>query len=107
MSDKLEKMFFKTFGIEPELIDSCNKPRHKCLKRFQYGCEKCACALRKNPQITDRILLELICITTDEEPNIEWLKNSILQEIIHRYKTDNFYNTDKVKHQVQVLFKEG
>ena len=111
MTDELTKTFFDTFGIEPRLVESCTKPRHKCSERFVKDCSECPRAWRKYPQITDRILLELICILASNPirilfesmlsgiKEVELLKNSILLTCIT--------NKDIIKHQVQALFEEG
>lgn len=71
MTNELEKQFFDTFGIEPKLVESCTKPHHKCSERFVKDCSECPRAWRKYPQITDRILLELIkLLIIDEGVNI-------------------------------------
>ena len=59
MIDKLTKTFFDTFGIEPD-ITSCY---HRC--KEDVNCKECNEAKVIYPQITDRILLELICILND------------------------------------------
>lgn len=54
MTNELEKTFFNTFGIEPD-ITSCY---HHCKK--DLNCKKCNEAKIIYPQITDSILLELM-----------------------------------------------
>ena len=104
MTNELEKQFFDTFGIEQKYEDGTCDMDDKC--RYT-DCNTCQRINKFNyPQITDRILLGLICINTDEEPNIEWLKKCVLQNLIHRYEKDLFCNTELAKHQVQALFEE-
>lgn len=87
MSNKLEKQFFDTFGIEP-LIK--NIPCSEC----EFNLEECGCFYCNRevyPQITDHILLELICILgntnyfliTDEglPIDIDGLKKSVLHSL--------------------------
>lgn len=56
MTNEIEKTFFDTFGIEPD-ITSCY---HRCKK--DLNCKECNDAKVIYPQITDHILLELIRI---------------------------------------------
>lgn len=122
MTDKLTKTFFETFGIEPRYEDACTvEDKYWNNEEFanEYGtfdqymnCKcgdqencttECSCAYQKEiyPEITDRILLELICIigsiyicTQDKED----LKRHILVQCMN-------YSRD-IKHQVRTLFKE-
>lgn len=87
--NEIEKQFFETFGVEPVPIYS--KLWHI---RDKY------------PQITDHILLELICIAhtspviTFTSRNIWDLKEEVLLVLC------NWVNHRDIKHQVQALFKE-
>ena len=57
MTNKLEKQFFDTFGIEPKLdCKRCGAMNFAIGQCAEVDCEK------TYPPITDRILLELICI---------------------------------------------
>lgn len=130
----IEEEFFKTFGIEPKTKYYCPKCK-SVLEDWWYGgkypsyeCSNQLCdyetyELRgdfKNlykedvyPPITDRILLELICILnrnglygySDWGGNypigetVEELKNSILNDCITHQKTYNLYK------QVRSLFE--
>ena len=97
MTNELEKQFFDTFGIEP---------KYKCTKDgncYFQECSKCGWYTRTYPQITDRILLELICIANKyyidlEGTDIETMKNSLLENFI-------FFKRD-VKEDVHTLFEE-
>ena len=116
MTNELEKQFFDTFGIEPikkqesELVAISENIRS--LKRVEKP-------FYEYPQITDRMLLELICIKNKElisivqvrGNNLEELKSYILQTWAHWYtyysslpvhkeKADNF------KRRVRALFEE-
>ena len=107
MTNELEKQFFDTFGIEPKL---------KCIKPSDERCNECGCCELKYPQITDRILLELICICCKAFNllnielsvvfafNIDEIKQSILTRLIW---LDEVYHNKDIKHQVRTLFEEG
>ena len=114
MTTELEKTFFDTFGI-PRLCSS-----QVC--EHWGDCEACliypAFAL-DYPQITDRILLELICILTEwrqycasdyiiKAINIDILKNDILKDCLYMLNWYEFKKCGKdIKHQVRTLFEEG
>ena len=106
MTTNLEKQFFDTFGIEP--IIYCSKPILDCGARKSVTCAK-DCEYYSGvlyPQITDRILLELYCITMqiyDELAmyrvyTIEGVKEKTLKLLIKAQ--DDAYS------KVQALFKE-
>ena len=95
MATEIEKTFFDTFGIESKTII---EPRYSI--NTEYYEEK----VEKYPQITDRILLKLICIANEayidlEGTDIETMKNSLLENFI-------FFRRD-VYDQVRTLFEEG
>lgn len=85
----IEEEFFKYFDIKPKELEYPDN--------FEYY-----------PEITDRILLELICIIIRDKANyrlhlstiknVKDLKNEILNQCIK--------NRALIKHQVQPLFKE-
>ena len=92
MTSKLEKQFFDTFGVEPI--------------RYKRNVDNNAMLMNKvYPQITDRILLELICILNTRPvyasnahgTNVYDLKNYVLKRCI--------YEVDNIKHQVHTLFR--
>ena len=103
MTNKLEKRFFDTFGIEKRIeFEPC------------YALDSSNTYLpspKRYPQINDRIVLELICIlnentTLDETyyqgaSTVKELKKSVLKDLI---KTKDKFDTI---HQVQALFEEG
>lgn len=99
---EIEKQFFDTFGIEPE-YKIC--PFHHCIYKKEYDCDNCDDREWHYPQITDRILLELICIAytspviTFTSRNIEALKEEVLLVLC------NWVNHEDIKQQVQALFK--
>ena len=111
MTTDIERQFFDTFGI-PQLC--CKEYITNCLK---YGeCEECKnydSTFSTYPQITDRILLELICIAQSRFDlnfrnlcfdKIENLKYAVLDQIL---EYENRKYNHSIKHQVQTLFKEG
>ena len=78
MINELEKTFFDTFGIEPKTII---EPRYSL--NTEYYEEK----VEKYPQITDRILLELICLNNiylweTHASTVNELKNILLNKYI-------------------------
>ena len=121
MTNELEKQFFDTFGIEPinyikdfptrEKAAAFGRkitgiPKHSKGK-FEIGSYTNNIDIfqvhwKEYPQITDRILLELICILDaycySSGKNIQYLKESVLEWCI-KYKED-------IKHQVRTLFEE-
>ena len=108
MTNELEKKFFDTFGIEPKNI-STGECKYKITPEFcEINCLDCKNTIKEAtyPQISDRILLELICINEDEQPNIEWLKQCILENLIHRFEKNLFCNNEQAVKQVHTLFKE-
>ena len=87
MTNKTEKQFFDTFGIEERELDYPDN--------FTYY-----------PEITDHILLELICIAhtspviTFVSRDVKSLKEEILMVLC------NWVNNRSIKQQVQALFEE-
>lgn len=105
MTNELEKKFFDTFGIKQREYTQCRslgcrKPYTDCVNCQYHEVYKI-----DYPQITDRILLELICKLSGVccpqfafERGVEELKWNILKRCIH-------YNKE-LKHQVRRLFEE-
>ena len=96
MTTEIEKQFFDTFGIEPK------EQEVFVLKRM---------VVKEYPEITDHILLELICTLTrwhldEHEPyeimsiNMEQLKSQILSDSLGIAKCV------KTKQRVRTLFEE-
>ena len=93
MTTDLERTFFDTFGIDPI---GCND-NENCTGTLDCRTQ---CPNAEYPQITDRILLELICILNPfcypSGQNIQHLKESVLDWCI-TFKDD-------IEQQVQALF---
>ena len=87
MTNKTEKQFFDTFGIEERELGYPDN--------FTYY-----------PEITDHILLELICIAhtspviTFVSRDVKNLKEEVLMVLC------NWVNNRNIKHQVRTLFEE-
>ena len=87
MTNEMEKQFFDTFGIEERELDYPDN--------FTYY-----------PEITDHILLELICIAhtspviTFVSRDVKSLKEEVLMVLC------NWVNNKSIKHQVRTLFEE-
>ena len=87
MTNKTEKQFFDTFGIEERELDYPDN--------FTYY-----------PEITDHILLELICIAhtspviTFVSRDVKSLKEEVLMVLC------NWVNNRNIKQQVQALSEE-
>ena len=119
MTNKLEKTFFDTFGIEPKYKTCVFK---YCKNKKEYDCENCNDREWHYPQISDNILLELIVIIMLHEDlygfprNIKDLKENVLKQLIQIYQSfsvsisyDGEYQqtAEQIKHQVHTLFEEG
>ena len=99
MTIELEKEFFDTFRIEPIPIKSYGYWLIKGSIAENDKGEKVA-----YPEITDRILLKLICkayclMFSIQGSSIELLKENILKEFI-------YWQKDVDKSEIQQLFKE-
>jgi hypothetical protein len=96
MTNELEKQFFDTFGIEPITQAVWNSTETKW-KNFE--------SWEEYPQITDRILLELILIYSQISnlpicyDTVESFKEGVLECFIE--------DSEDFKHQVRTLFEEG
>lgn len=103
---EIEKQFFETFGIKPD-ITSCY---HRCKK--DLNCRECNEAKVIYPQITDRILLELICLNNiylweTHTSTVNELKNVLLNKYIEyvNLMADENEKQEYIN-QVQSLFEE-
>ena len=121
MTNELEKQFFDTFGVESQ--ETRTKECERCAYyevAYDAPCyvcmaSKCPYVIRKQPQITDRILLELICILNNYGKSDTWavsvenLKDCILMNCIKVIKEKDLKEMplNKFKHQIHTLFKEG
>lgn len=128
MITDLEKQFFDTFGIEPKYRYVCNirdtiVPEDEfvlncfkaevigfCTDKKYYNSCKVKNVYKEYPQITDRILLEMICINNRNTRciqelivprNLKLLKKSTLKRLIENSKV-----SFQLKQQVQALFEE-
>ena len=108
MIEEIEKTFFDTFGIEP---------RHKCkdgaLEPCNEQCNECGYYELRYPQITDRILLELICILTKrfDYADQNWLTKcndtkELKVSVLRLLLLCSTSIIEKYKHQVHTLFEE-
>ena len=107
MTTDIERQFFDTFGIEPKIIDIAIGRgfyiEHNRVDKYQ--------------QITDHILLELICIANQREnypisTNIKNIQARTLRILLRTEKLyKKYYGSDgrykKLVKQVRTLFKEG
>ena len=121
MTSQLQKQFFDTFGIEPKCVK-------RTLKLAMHGYDENdlpedlrqfissqAQVYHVYPEITDRILLELICLLNNHGKNDTWaisvenLKDCILMNCIKVIKEKDLkeMSLNNFKHQVRTLFKEG
>ena len=95
---EVEKQFFEIFEIERKPVYSGSRLYNPVLIGYEY------------PQISDSILLELICLTgntgyflinNEGDPiDVEGLKNSVLHSLTIYSK----FHKD-LKHKVQTIFK--
>ena len=119
MTNELEKTFFYTFGIEPICVKRTLKramPEYnendlpKELRRFISSQAR---VYRVYPQITDRILLELIflqplSIEFKYPRNIEEFKNTLLEYYIEKLSLFAEPSEAEIfKQQVRTLFEES
>ena len=115
MTDKLTKTFFDTFGIEPkELVSrtmNCACGCHDCDNCDKYKNNYS----KKYPQITDTILLKLICLWNNHclyiEDMIAPTDYNATKDCIFNYFIDieSYIFSEKretIKQQVQIIFKE-
>ena len=108
MTNETEKIFFDTFGIPRLCTSQACKHWGDC-----EGCPRYPDFALDYPQITDRILLELICIlgntsyfliTDDGLPiDVDGLKKSVLHSLTLQAKVDK---NKVLKYQVRTLFEE-
>lgn len=112
MTNEIEKAFFDAFGIKPEKVEiSCNECGSLMEECGCFDCEK-----EIYPEITDRILLKLICLLvahywkTKEHYYLtalddEYLRKEILSDAC--YVIDGMFAREKEAdfiNQVRALF---
>lgn len=126
MTNELEKQFFNTFGIDPKkqcYYWDCPYSTGNIVKDTpmnERDCNSCKNPDKEiYPQITDSILLKLICILSEwkqycisynviDAVNINTLKEDILRDCICMSHWYEFNRCGKdIKHQVCALFEEG
>ena len=121
MTNELEKTFFDTFGIEPydRYLNCPENLEGECKENCNY-CDK-AEDVYCYPQITDRILLELICFIEQIDLgrygeyeyfckfNYKDLRTEILAKSIRlaHKKAHSEINGQLFYNQVRTLFEEG
>lgn len=111
MTTDLEKQFFDTFGIEPKLdCKRCGAKNFALGQCAEVDCEK------TYPLITDRILLEMICICSQygfcpTARIVKALKSKIFKRLFqlkknlkNNYEHQGYHNTFVRK--VRTLFNE-
>lgn len=121
MTTNIERQFFNTFGIEPydRYYNCIDNLEGEC--KLEHTC--CICDKAEDvycyPEITDGILLELICILSEwrtylhssytiKANNTLNLKQDVLKDFLELFKWYEFKKCENgIKQQVQALFKEG
>ena len=122
MTNDLEKQFFDTFGIEPHYYCADEYVfeamlEYECTEGNREKCKACKKVGKAYPQISDRILLELIriiglitikytnkqCEICYGDGAISYLGKNLKEAIL------NFFISKVLifKHQVRTLFEEG
>ena len=117
MTNELEKTFFNTFGIKPKSIFKGCTLGAKYYSEIceEETCKGCDCEIREtiNPQITDHILLELICLNNiylweTHTSTVNELKNVLLNKYIEHV---NLMADENEKQEyinlVRALFEES
>ena len=119
MTTEIERQFFDTFEIKPNNMCKYAKYGYEGSEGTWYFCDKsqkecwtypsdttCKDKVISYPQITDNILLELICIAhtspiiTFVSRDVKSLKEEVLMVLCH------WVNNRNIKQQVQALFEE-
>ena len=128
MANELEKKFFDTFGIEPSNMCKYAKYGYEGTEGTWYFCAKnqkecwtypsdtgCKDKMTSYPQITDRILLNLICIANEyldypTSTNIKNIQARTLRMLlkVKKYFKDTYSSQDwhnELVRKVRKLFK--
>ena len=124
MTNELEKTFLDTFGIEPK----CHCGNHyvfeamledECTDSNREKCKTCKEVRKTYPQITDHILLELMCILSEwrtylhssytiKANNTLDLKQDVLKDFLELFNWYEFKKcSEGVKQEVRTLFEEA
>lgn len=108
----IEEKFFKTFGIEPNII-GCNTGFYDFYRGFRYSCDatnckKCKSAKKVYPEITAEILLELIRIMNIyQEKSLVYgqTKRELQEDILNRVMLMRKKGLG-IKREVRKVFEE-
>lgn len=109
MTTDIERQFFETFRIEPK--KQCFN--EDCIVKDETGYDekicndKCVYIDKEYPQITDRILLELICIVLNAYEKLEVYTECTVEKLKEKTLKQLILAQDDVYSQVRTLFKEG
>lgn len=101
MTNELEKQFFDTFGIEPKLVIRLEDwEKCKDLPRAEE-------LFKHYPQITNLILLELICIVLNVFETFEVYRIMDIDSLKEKILRLSMLAKDDVYLRVRTLFEEG
>ena len=98
MTNEIEKQFFQCFGIEPRVITE---------PRYSLNSEYYEATVENYPPITDRILLELICIVLNTFETFEVYRIMDIDSLKEKILKLSMLAKDDVYSQVRTLFEEG
>ena len=107
---EIEKCFFKVFSIKPKR--QCYYSDTHCKNHCNKDCVNFYME-PKYPEITDRVLLELICILNDfddghyESIILEELKQEVLEDLIYYHNAIGNKANQELRDKVLSLFKVG
>lgn len=110
MTTDLEKKFFDTFGIKQREYTQCTLMGCKYVYKNCNNCQFHNIYKVDYPEITDRILLELLVIMTrytdiiDGFDNVQELKEFVLKDLIYSLTQPE---CNIVKQQARTIFEEG
>lgn len=112
---ELEEQFFDTFGIKSKMGCAAYKELGEAKADLICNdyCPECDYLKEVYPQITDRMLLELICLNGTylwgiQPSTVNELKNVSLEKYIeHANLMADENEKQEFIHQVQALFKEN
>lgn len=127
MTNELEKRFFDTFGIEPKFkgysnteelstggvipcgnikyfntIEEMDKANYWCFNMWELDEED-----KEYPQITDHILLELLCIILNTFETFEVHRIIDIDSLKEKILKLSMLAKDDIYSQVRTLFEEG